>query len=302
MTKTVFIGGYRRSRRLAPHTLSRLTPSVLAITMTITALQFSTVAAQDARDSLATPERELDGAPTIDGDRRDDIGETGRDDGRTNAKPDSLDCLASGHAYKDCSHFVIAAIKSVSGEIPDNEFFAAHWKVRYGEWGFTLASMDIALSKDTTSSSKALTEAGGQINVDISYLWKSGGITHRREGKRSLYGGAGAKIFNAEAYLTSSVGSIELTNSPFEGSYVQFGYARRFFQVTDSTRFNDQKQRLANDNMLFEFLIRSSEVEFFRSIMIRGGVLIPMLRSKGQFDDIQFRITLAVTAGDLFRY
>lgn len=217
---------------------------------------------------------------------------------------DSLRCPKTGDANShDCSTFLIAAIKSVSGDIPENEFFAAHWKVRYGDWAFTLASLDIALSPDdSTSSDQALTEAGAQVNLDLSRALKKGGFEHRRKAERSTYAGLGAKIFNAETYFTTSVGTVELRRSPFEGSYFQLGYARRLYPVSDSTRYNDSGQRLENDNVLIEFLIRSEVVNFFKFVMIRGGVLIPMLGDEGRFDDIQFRITVAVSAGGLMRF
>lgn len=205
---------------------------------------------------------------------------------------------------KDSSHVLISAIKSISGEIPENEFFALNWRVNYSPSFFTMANVDIALSNaqqtagapadSVASPSSKLTEAGISANLDVSALLDA---RHRDSFKRTMFVGAITKIFNTEAYYGVVGGSVELHESPFFSSYFFSGYLRRFFPVTPQTNVRESGKRLADDNLYAEFLIHSSEVNFFRYLAVKGGVLVPLLGRNGTFDDIQFRITIAVPVG-----
>lgn len=198
----------------------------------------------------------------------------------------------------DSSHVLISAIKSVSGEIPENEFFALNWRVNYSRLFFTMANVDIALSNagtDTvTSPNSRLTEGGISGNLDVSAFLDA---PHRNSYERTMFLGAITKIFNTEAYYGAVAGSIELHDSPFFTSYFFAGYLRRFFPVTPETNIRENGERLADDNLYAEFLIHSSEINFFRYLAVKGGVLVPLLGRNGNFDDVQFRITIAVPVG-----
>jgi len=210
---------------------------------------------------------------------------------------------SEGEKREDCSHFLIAAIKSISGEIPENEFFAAHWKIRYGKKFFGMAGLDIALSSvgedSVSSNSRQLTEAGVSVNLDLSNLI---GFRHRDSLERGVYAGAGVKVFNAETYWAGGVGSIEYRNSPFEGSYLHLGYFRRIYPLKNDRMVIPDEPKLADDNLYAEFMIRSNTIDFFKLLIVRGGVVVPLLKSDGSFDDIQFRIAIAVPVGSLFRF
>ena len=105
-------------------------------------------------------------------------------------------------------------------------------------------------------------------------------------------------------FLSCSVvlGSIELHQSAFFSSYFLAGYLRRFFPVTPTTNVLASGERLADDNLYTEFLIHSSKVNFFRYLAVKGGVLIPLLGRRGEFDDVQFRITIAVPVGQPIKF
>lgn len=209
----------------------------------------------------------------------------------------------STEGVQDSSHVLISAIKSISGEVPENEFFALNWRVNYTRRLFTLANVDIALSDaetDTvTSSESRLTEAGISANLDVSAFFDA---RHRSSYERTVFAGGITKIFNTEAYYGMIAGSIELHESPFFSSYFFAGYLRRFFPVTAQSSIRRDGKRLADDNLYAEFLIHSSEVNFFRYLAVKGGVLIPMLGRKGEFEDVQFRITIAVPVGQPIKF
>lgn len=203
-------------------------------------------------------------------------------------------------ASNDSSHVIIMAIKSVSGEIPDNEFFAATWRIKYLKEVYTLANVDIALSEsDTVESNRELTEAGLLLNIDISKLVNA---PSKDSLFRSVFVAPTIKIFNAEAYYGISLGSIELRNSDFYSTYFYLGYLRRFFPLSVDNKIKDNRVKLANDNLYAEFLIHSNKMAFFKSLAFKGGVLVPLLRSEGDFNDIQFRITIAVPVGGVFSF
>ncbi len=215
--------------------------------------------------------------------------------------PMPMDAPLSG--TRDSSYVVIAAIKSVSGERPENEFFAAHWRARYGKYFFALAGLDIALSNVRTDSvsspQRELTEAGLSLDWDFSQSFR---CDFRKAGLRSMFVGGIAKIFNTEAYYGVTGGSVELSESAFFSSYFYIAYLRRFFLVSEETKFNTDGQRLANDNLYTEFFIHSNKIGFFEFLAIRGGVLMPLLGGKGTFEDIQFRITVAVPVGGVHKF
>lgn len=204
---------------------------------------------------------------------------------------------------QDSSHVLVSAIKSISGEVPENEFFALNWRVNYSRLYFTLANVDIALSDAQTDSVRSpnskLTEAGISANLDVSALLDA---QHRFSYDRTMFVGGITKIFNTEAYYGVIAGSIELHESPFFSSYFFAGYLRRFFPVTPQTNVRDDGKRLADDNLYAEFLIHSSEINFFRYLAVKGGVLIPTLGRNGNFEDIQFRITIAVPVGQPIKF
>lgn len=72
--------------------------------------------------------------------------------------------------------------------------------------------------------------------------------------------------------------------------------------MTPQSNVREDGKRLADDNLYAEFLIHSSEINFFRYLAVKGGVLIPTLGSNGNFEDIQFRITIAVPVGQPIKF
>lgn len=173
---------------------------------------------------------------------------------------------------RDSSHVLVSAIKSISGEVPENKFFALNWRINYSRLYFTLANVDIALSDAQTDSVRSpnskLTEAGISANLDVSALLDA---QHRFSYDRTMFVGGITKIFNTEAYYGGIAGSIELHESPFFSSYFFAGYLRRFFPVTPRSNVREDGKRLADDNLYAEFLIHSSEINFFRYLAVKGA-------------------------------
>ncbi len=221
----------------------------------------------------------------------------------TKVQPAAAQTHPSDVQNVDSSHVIVAAIKSVSGTIPIDEFFAASWRIRYTDWFYSISTLDVALSNRGTdsvrSSARRLTDAGLMTAVDIAHF---AGMDFRRRAKTGMFVAPVIKIFNAEVYYGGALGGIELKNSAMFSSYFYLAYVRRFFDVTDESRFNADGQRLADDNLFTEFFLYSPKIPFFKLLAFRGGVLVPLLGNKGNFDDVQFRITVAVPVGEVFTF
>ncbi len=181
------------------------------------------------------------------------------------------------------SYVTVSVIKSIAGERPQNEFFELRFKFNYARRFFGLASLDVALSSqgtDTVSSEqRKLTEAGASLN------W---GLPADERGKRLLFAGLIGKVFNTIPYYGVVVGSTELNRSMFRGSTTMFALLRRFY--SDSA--------VATYNVYVEVFLHSEEVDFFKRLNIRGGVLLP-LRAHGELES---RIVLEVPVVDFAKF
>lgn len=192
------------------------------------------------------------------------------------------------------NYIAISAIKSIAGQIPDDEFFDIRFRFRLGSRISVVATSDVALTarNDTgavRSSQKRLTEASLSVNHSIHTRADS------RNGvpERDFFAGAVIKIFNTAPYAGVQLGAIELAGSPFQGSTLTLGGVASLYStpyVVDGTTI-----RPRFFNLLADFLIRSESIDFFKSLNIRGSVLLPV----GRAEPLSSRIGIAVPVGTL---
>jgi hypothetical protein len=115
--------------------------------------------------------------------------------------------------------------------------------------------------------------------------------------QRQMYTGAQLKVFNTVPYYGLHLGGTELGGSAFQGSMLSFGYLHRWFSDPLVVVNNDTAE-VARHNANVDFFIRSSIVEFFKVITIRGSVLLPM-HGRGR---IASRIAIAVPVGGVYTF
>jgi hypothetical protein len=193
----------------------------------------------------------------------------------------------------DRNYVVLSAIKSVAGRIPANEFFDARFRFRFHRIVFALASFDVALShRDTDSLSSEqghLTEAAALLNV-VLYTRKRP-ITEERE--RTVFAGPSLRVFNTFPYAGGHVGSMELGGSAFHGSSFTIGIFHRLSEVAQLV--DGDTLMPAKSNLFADFFIRSSTIDFFRALNLRGGILLPLRKNR----KVESRIIVAVPVGTI---
>ena len=174
-----------------------------------------------------------------------------------------IDSVRLQRAVKGGSFVMLSLIKSIAGQIPQDEFFDI--RMRFGGPGprnpaairkdllrsktkadseevavidkarvFTSASLDVSLStraSDTltdTASSKRLTDASLALN------WIVKADYGRVPDRIGFIIAPWFKIFDTQSYLGLGYGGLELAGSRLEGSTVAFGYLYRYYD--DSLR------------------------------------------------------------------
>ncbi len=198
----------------------------------------------------------------------------------------------------DQNFVVISAIKTISGVAPRNEFFDLRFRFRLGDFGHILANTDVALSSrgtDSVSSTQdRLSEAAVLLNGNLHFVQDYSSDVPQRV----LFGGAQLKVFNTIPYYGVHIGGTELAGSAFQGSSLSIAYLQRWFGDTLAV-VNGDSIHTAKHNLGVDFFVRSSLVEFFKVLTIRGSVLMPF-RSKNA--GIATRIAVAVPIGDVYRF
>lgn len=195
------------------------------------------------------------------------------------------------------SYVVISAIKSVAGLVPADEFFDLRFRFRFTDAFFSMASVDIALTgrgTDTVKSNQTLlTEAAA--SVDWGFYTRRTQITD--ESERTLFVGAQLRVFNTLPYFGGHLGFIEHAGSVFSGSMFSLGIVHRMSDTLNVVQ--GDTLTAAPWNLMGDFFIRSSKIDFFKVLNLRGGILLPLR----QFNQkLQSRITVAIPIGtiDLF--
>gem|GEM_PF-6765571 len=195
----------------------------------------------------------------------------------------------------DQNFVFISAIKTIAGEPPDHEFFDLRFRFRLGTLAHVLANTDISLSgrdsKDSVrSSQKLLTEAALQLNGNL-YT-----VTERTSEipQRLLFAGAQLKVFNTAQYYGVHLGGMEMGGSPFRGSSLSVAILHRW--SADSVRTEGSDAFVpARYSLGVDYFLRSPRMDFFRTLTIRGSILVPF----GVGGQPSTRIAIAVPLGEL---
>lgn len=196
-------------------------------------------------------------------------------------------------ASLDRNYMAISAIKSIAGEVPDDEFFDIRFRFRLSRHLFVMATSDVALTSRTSdsvrSSQRKLTEASLSFNLRLHTR------TDRQSGvpERSLFTGAVVKVFNTTPYAGILFGAVESAGSPFQGSNLTVGYVVALYSTPFIVHGNTIRPQ--RHNLLADFLIRSESIDFFKSLNIRGSVLLPFAHG----EPLASRIGIAVPVGTL---
>jgi hypothetical protein len=138
---------------------------------------------------------------------------------------------------------------------------------------FTISAIDVAMSTviDSNSSDSAaqrerqkLTEATLALQVGLPAVVRMSDNKVVRF--RRYFFGPLIKVFSADPYYGLSGGSVELEGSSFRSSYLFTAFLRRFYPNPE----------LRIHSFYVEFFLRSSRVDFFKILCLRGGVLFPL--------------------------
>ena len=197
----------------------------------------------------------------------------------------------------DRSYVAVSAIKSIAGIIPNDEFFEIRGRFRYGPRLFGMASIDVALSNrgsDTVrSTQQALTEAAVSLNYAVSSVGtRRTAITDEYD--RTLFVGGVVRVFNTLPYLGAQVGSVENATSAFHGSTFIVGVLHDLSLAPSIVQGDTLVP--AQWALFSEFFLRSSTIDFFKTLNLRGAVLLPVFKQK---EKLQSRITVSVPVGTL---
>jgi hypothetical protein len=193
----------------------------------------------------------------------------------------------------DRNFVAVSAIKSIAGVIPDDEFFDIHFRLRLTKHMFLIAASDIALTSrgndSVHSNQKRLTEATLALHYKL--------FTHSdiRNGvpERVLSLGPLIKVFNTFPYTGIHISSLELAGSPFQGSSLTVGPV---FGLYGQPRLvGGQPFRPQLFNLYAEFYVRSETIDFFKSLNIRGSILLPAAHG----EPLTSRIAIAVPVGTI---
>lgn len=196
----------------------------------------------------------------------------------------------------DHSYVTISAIKSIAGVTPSSEFFDLRFRFRIAPDFSVVAATDLALSARGTDSVKSqqrsVTEGGVWANVE-PFRWRD---PANDIPERAITFGAQMKVFNTVPYYGVHIGEMELGGSAFHGSTVSFGYVAAAYRnqvVVEGDTINP-----ANRNLIADFYVRSSKIEFFKVLTIRGSILMPLIKSGA----LSSRIAIAIPVGTLERF
>jgi hypothetical protein len=154
---------------------------------------------------------------------------------------------------------------------------------------FAIAAIDVALSAVNDSATadsvqqtrRRLTEATLGLEIGLPPT------TRLVDGKyvrfRRFFAGPFAKVFSTVPYYGVNIGAVELEGSSFRSSYLLLGFMRRFYPDSDAQR----------ENLYVEFFLRSGNVDFFKLLSIRGGILFP-IGARAQEEGTISRIAIEV--------
>lgn len=214
------------------------------------------------------------------------LGPSGRYWLKASVEGSRADSLFSGYMLYDSydvfdrSFVVLSAIKSVSGTaIPENEFFDLRFQFRIKPWLHVAVNSDIALSRKSTSDSvdvrgtqDRLVDAAVALNIRMPFFYVRDELTEAPE--RYPFFGFQVRVFNTVPYAAFHIGNVELVRSILHGSSLTIGYARAFDPTP--VMVAQHPFRPARHNFVVDGFIRSSGIDFFKFLNIRGTVMLPL--------------------------
>lgn len=206
------------------------------------------------------------------------------------------------HVYNR-SFVVISAIRSIAGNsAPPNEFFDIRFWFRLRRDFYALQHSDLSLVRRSAtdedsvrSSTRRLVDAAVLLNWSPGTKWTlRDSLTGRPD--RMLFVGGQARIFSTVAHIGAQVGSVELGGSLFGGSSMSIGYLTPLQSMP--VRVDGESYRPAPHNLVVDAFVRSSGLDFFKFLNLRGVVLVPF--GKGRRPSS--RIVIAVPVGGIVMF
>lgn len=213
-----------------------------------------------------------------------------------------LNIQSNSGSRADSSFFIISAIKTISGQNIQSEFFDINVKQQFGRYLVGLANIDIALAttkdrdNDTTEVS-ILSEAGYSLNYNLRT------IKFLRFPHSQPVIGLKFKIFMGCPYIGLNMGSIE-TDSKLFSSYFMCGYLKSFYDKNSSENI-DRECREFDHNFFIELAIQSAEIPFLKNLRIKGFLLMPSPLTKSPsptIDDVKSRVVIEIPIGSTIIY
>jgi hypothetical protein len=198
----------------------------------------------------------------------------------------------------DRSYVVVSAIKTLSGQAPPNEFFDVRLRLLLGQYLAATGNFDLSLSSRDTNNAGSQSpiippDATGQLHFQIQRLRFRSGVSDIPQ--RAISFGLASKVMSSFPYWGFHISMTELGGSPFHGSSVSFGWLNRTTKAPQI--IHDTTTAIAStDNLYWDFFIRSSRIEFFKYLTVRGGFFLPLTGTDRQ---LRSRIAIAVPIGDV---
>jgi hypothetical protein len=205
------------------------------------------------------------------------------------------------------SFVIISAIHSVSGVQPTNEFFDVRFRFRLPAGFSAHVSADLnierasTLEKDTVKGGREVTEAVGMINWSgsrrkIKYWHNAMRVTDERTDAldRLLFVGGQVRVFSGVPYAGLHIGNVEMGHSAFFGSSFTLGYLTPLSYLPVKLADNPAVYPTQH-NLIAEAFLRSSQVNFFEFLNVRGTFLLPFETARR----VQSRIAIAVPIGGI---
>lgn len=205
----------------------------------------------------------------------------------------STQIIYDPEAIMNRNFVAVSAIKSIAGVIPDDEFFDIRFRLRLSKKWFVFAATDVALTSRGTDTVKSNQKRVTEASLALNWTIRTESAPLNGVPERSLYLGPLVKIFNTFPYAGLHIGTLELAGSPFQGSGLAVG---PMFGLYSAPRLvGNSVTRPQLFNILTEFYIRSETIDFFKSLNIRGSVLLPAAHG----EPLSSRIAIAVPVGTI---
>jgi hypothetical protein len=171
----------------------------------------------------------------------------------------------------------IGAIRTLAGTKPDDEFFALRTRFRLNRRFMATVESDVALSNRESSDSAGSSQRRlSEAFAAIEWKFHSAEYDATSIPERELAVGIFGQVFNTVPYAGVRVSAVELRNSLLEGSAMSLGFAAALYSTPIVVDGDAIRPRPAN--MFINTYVRSSTVDFFKVLTLRGSFLLPFGR------------------------